>query len=126
MKKKINPGRNGEADQAFKAIVHDMAREPGVAQAKMFGCKGLKIKGKFFVVMVRGRLVVKLPEGRVKEVIARKQGKRFYHIYDPARIMKEWVSLEAAGNNWLDLACEAKHFVAQIKTKSEMRNGGKK
>ena len=113
-------------NRAFEAVVRSMSREPGVTQAKMFGCGGLKVRGKFFALTVRGRLVVKLPEGRVKEVIARKQGKQFFHIYDPSRIMKEWVSLEATDNDWLELAREAKYFVAQIKTKSGIRNGGKK
>ena len=116
MKKKNNPGRNGKANRTFESVVRAMSREPGVTQAKMFGCKGFKIKGKFFAVMVRGRLAVKLSESVVKEVIARKRGKQFHHIYDPNRIMKEWVSLEPIGNDWLKLVRKAKHFVAQIKT----------
>ena len=101
-------------NRTFEAVVRAMSREPGVTQSKMFGCEGLKVKDKFFVVMVRDRLVVKLPEGRVKEVIAKKQGKQFYHIHDQNRIMKEWVSLEAACSDWLELTREAKYFVAQI------------
>ena len=120
MKKKINPSRNGKANQAFEKVVDAMSRAPGVIQAKMFGCEGLKIKGRFFAVVVRGRLAVKLPEERVKEVIARKQGKQFFHIYDSSWIMKEWVSLETTGNGWLKLVRKAKYFVAQI------RNRGKK
>ena len=92
-----------------------MSHAPGVIQAKMFGCEGLKIKGRFFAALVGGRLVLKLPEERVKEVIAKKQGKQFFHIYDPGRIMKEWVSLEPTTNDWLKLAREAKYFVAEIK-----------
>ena len=119
-KNKIHPGRDGEADRSFEAVVRAMSHAPGVVQAKMFGCEGLKIKGRFFAVLVRGGLAVKLPERSVKEVIARKQGKQFFHIYDSSRIMKEWVSLETTGNDWLKLVWNAKYFVAQT------RNGGKK
>ena len=115
MKKKINPGRSGETNRAFETVVRAMSRVPDVIQAKMFGCDGLKIKGRFFAVMVRGRLAVKLPESAVQEVIARKQGQQFYHIYDPSRMMKEWVSLEPNSNDWLELAREAKYFAAQMK-----------
>ena len=126
MKSNKHLRRDGETNPAFEEVVRAMSRTPGVTQAKMFGCEGLKFKGRFFAVMVRSRLAVKLPESAVQEVIARKQGKQFYHIYDPNRIMKEWVSLEPIVNNWLELAREAKYFVAQIKTKSEIRNRGKK
>ena len=127
MKSNKNPRRDGEVNHAFEGVVRAMSRAPSVTRAKMFGCEGLKIKGKFFVVMVRGRLAVKLPENVVNEMTARKQGKQFHHIYDSNRIMKEWVSLEPTVNNWLELARKAKYFVAQIKTKSEIRNNrGKK
>ena len=117
MKSNKHPRRDGETNPAFEGVVRAMSRTPGVTQAKMFGCEGLKVQGKFFAVTVRGRLVVKLQEGRVKEVIARKQGKQFYHIYNPNRMMKEWVSLEPNSNDWLELAREAKYFVAQNKKK---------
>jgi hypothetical protein len=98
-------------DRVFKTILRVMSRSPGVAQGKMFGVEGLKINGKFFVVIVRGRLAVKLPGATVKEIIAKKQGKQFCHIYNPNRIMKEWVLLDATGKNWLEFVQMAKTFV---------------
>ncbi len=80
---------------------------------KGFGSSGqLRIKGKIFVMLVRGRLVVKLPRQRVDRLIAAGQGQRF----DPGRgrLMQEWFSLDpAAETDWLTLANEALNFVAR-------------
>ena len=122
MKSRRDSGRPGEEERDFAALIRSMSRNPGVTQARMFGREGLRVNGRFFAVKVRGRLVVKLPVGRVKEVIARKQGRQFYHIYDPNRIMREWVSVEASGDDWLELAREARDFVTQIEAGRKSRN----
>jgi hypothetical protein len=57
-----------------------------------------------------GQLVLKLPAGRVAQLIASGAG----GTYDAGkgRPMKEWVSLEPARQaDWLDLAAEAMEFV---------------
>jgi hypothetical protein len=61
-------------------------------------------------MLVRGRLVVKLPRERIDGLIAAGEGERF----DPGRgrLMKEWISLgPAADPRWLLLAKEALEFV---------------
>lgn len=68
------------------------AATEGVAKAKMFGSDGLKVGGKFFASLSKGRFVVKLPKARVDELVDQGKGERF----DPGsgRAMKEWVVLE--------------------------------
>ena len=77
----------------------------------MFASDGLKTGGKFFAIVSKGDLVVKLPAARVDELVAEGSGRRF----DPGhgRQMKEWVSLRPADEE----ACaayvdEARRFVA--------------
>jgi hypothetical protein len=78
---------------------------------KGFGSAGqLRIGGKIFAMLVRGRLVVKLPRTRIDGLIAAGEGERF----DPGRgrLMQEWFSLgPSADSSWLLLANEALAFV---------------
>lgn len=102
----------------FTSIVQKMLKERGVTQAKMFGASGLKIGRKMFVMSVKGELIIKLPKERVNILIASKQGKHFYHIFDKSRLMKEWVSIGYKyKSNWFKLAREAKDFVASTQKK---------
>lgn len=111
MPRRHDHSSESRADRVFKTILRVMSRSPGVAQGGMFGVAGLKVNGKFFVVMVRHGLAVKLPEATVKEIVTKRQGKQFCHIYAPNRIMKEWVLLDATGKNWLEFVQMAKTFV---------------
>jgi TfoX/Sxy family transcriptional regulator of competence genes len=78
-----------------------VAEEPGVEKARMFASDGLKTDGKFFAMVSKGDLVVKLPAARVDELEESGAGRRF----DPGhgRLMKEWAALEPADEK----ACEA-------------------
>jgi hypothetical protein len=79
---------------------------------KGFGSSGqLRIGGKIFAMLVRGRLVVKLPRQRVAALIATGEGEPF--DTGSGRLMKEWLSLsQTATLDWLALAQEAMDFVA--------------
>ena len=100
-------------DTPFTPIVQKMLKERGVTQAKMFGASGLKIGRKMFAMSVKGKLIIKLPKERVDILIASKQGKHFYHLFDKSRLMKEWVSIgHKHKSKWFKLVQEAKDFVA--------------
>lgn len=76
-----------------------------------FGSSALQIGGKIFAMLTRGRLVVKLPRGRVDALVASGDGERF----DPGhgRLMKEWLSVAPTSEQeWLPLAREAMRYVA--------------
>jgi len=77
----------------------------------MFGSTGLKINGKVFAVLYKGRLVLKLSKERVETLVESGQG----NYFDPGhgRVSKGWVSVKPeAKANWLGMAKEAKDFVA--------------
>lgn len=74
-------------DQMVEALT---GGRPDVEPTSMFGSTGLKVHGKTFAMLVKGRLVVKLPRHRVEELLAAGAGDRF----DPGhgRPMREWAS----------------------------------
>ena len=67
---------------------------------------------KIFAMLVKGKLVVKLPKPRVDALVASGDGERFDPRHD-GRLMKEWLSVEPTSEEeWLPLAREAMEFVA--------------
>lgn len=105
-------------EEHFAMIVGELLSSPGVTppaddsqSKKSFGSSALKIHNKIFAMLVRGRLVVKLPKARVDAIVTTGDGERF----DPKRngqLMKEWVCLEPTSElAWLDAAREAMQFV---------------
>ncbi|SRR5229473_4974312 len=94
----------------FEPVVRVFHSDTKVTQARMFGSPGLKINGKVFAMLVKGKLVVKLPKERVDALVASGDGQHF----DPGhgRLMKEWVAIApVTKEKWLSLAKEARDFV---------------
>jgi TfoX/Sxy family transcriptional regulator of competence genes len=104
--------RSQQAQDRFHAILGSYAGAPDVNIGKMFGSTGLKTNGKVFAMLVKDKLVIKLPKTRVDELVTTGRGLPF----DPGhgRLMKEWVSVEMTGDatDWSALVEEAKAFVA--------------
>jgi hypothetical protein len=79
---------------------------------RAFGATSLKTDGRIFAMLVKGRLVVKLPATRVTQLVEDRAGERF----DPGkgRVQKEWLSVfdEDLGT-WQTLASEAESYVAR-------------
>ena len=106
-------------EERFAAIVEELLSNPDVTppsdesqSKKRFGSSGLRIHNKIFAMLVRGKLVVKLPRPRVDALIASGDGERFDPRHD-GRLMKEWVSIEPTSEEqWLNLSREAMEFVA--------------
>lgn len=69
----------------------------------------LSVNGKIFAMLVKRKLVAKLPTERVDEIVSRGHGEHF----DPGhgRLMKEWVVVGPGDANWLELAKKAYRFV---------------
>ena len=79
---------------------------------RAFGSTSLKTDGKIFAMLVKDRLVVKLPAARVVELAGEGVGEPF----DPGhgRIQKEWLSVAGAEpDQWRSLATESEAFVAR-------------
>jgi hypothetical protein len=101
------------AEDRYAAIVEQLLRQPDVAhnptESKRFGSSALTTGGHIFAMLVRGRLVVKLPRGRVDELVEGGEGQRF--DAGRGRPMKEWLSIDPASEErWLDLVIEALEF----------------
>lgn len=96
-------------DPAFAPIAKAFEKDRDVSIGKMFGSLGLKVDGKVFAMVVKGRFVAKLPKSRVDELVGAGRGEHF----DPGhgKLMKEWVSVPSAKAAWLELAREAHRFV---------------
>jgi TfoX/Sxy family transcriptional regulator of competence genes len=107
--KKKTATEDAGQDPGFAPIIQAFAKDSDVSLGKMFGAVGLKVNGKVFAMVVRGRFVAKLPKPRVDELVGRGQGEHF----DPGhgKPMKEWVSIPSGKTSWLELAHEAHRFV---------------
>ena len=78
---------------------------------RAFGATSLKANGKIFAMLVKDKLVVKLPRKRVDELVDAGVGERF----DPGhgRIQKQWLSIfSQEPGEWLDLATQSEEFVS--------------
>jgi hypothetical protein len=95
--------------ERYLALVDDLVRLDGVTPPRGgsgFGRGSLRYRGKIFAMLVRGRLVVKLPEVRVAELITAGAGVAF--DANKGTPMREWLSVDPGSSaDWLSLATEA-------------------
>lgn len=110
-RKKTKSTERVEIDALFVSVVRAFDGIPGVTSGKLFSSYGLKVDGKIFAMFGRGRLVVKLPKGRVDEMVGAGKAERF----DPGhgRVMKEWAAFQGEEAKWVELAREAYKFVKE-------------
>jgi hypothetical protein len=105
-------------DELFAAMVDQFARRPSVTPPTdapgsegKFGSAALKVNNRIFAMLVRHRLVLKLPRKRVDALVASGEGDHF--DAGKGRAMAEWFALAATSQvAWLSLAEEAMEFVA--------------
>ena len=110
-------------DERYETLVRSVlsrsrsARLPGARSAhisiegKGFGSTGqLKVGGRIFAMLVRGKLVLKLPRTRVDALVDSGDGERF--DAGKGRPMAEWFALSpTSSKRWLALSEEAIAFV---------------
>jgi len=96
----------------YADLVDELAGVPGVDPprgGRGFGRTALRYKTKIFAMLVRGRLVLKLPAARVDELVTGGDGVHF--DANKGTPMKEWLSLDPQSeHDWLPLAHEALTF----------------
>ena len=107
------------AVERYDAICRSLLDDPAVSRDSDetphrtgFGSAALKVDDKIFAMLVKGWLVVKLPQHRVDTLVTLGEGER----YDPGggRLMREWVTVgPEAEVPWLDLAREALTYVSE-------------
>ena len=105
-------------EERYAALIGELLNYPNVTPPpdgpqvkKKFGSTGLRVQNKIFAMLVKDRLVLKLPKARVNSLTASGDGEPFES--GPGRVMKEWLTLAPTSQHeWLDLAKEAMEFVA--------------
>ena len=99
-------------EHRYEDLVDELVGIDGVTPPRGgsgFGRSTVRYQGKIFVMLVRGRLVLKLPAPRVEELIAAGEGVHF--DANKGTPMREWLSLDpGSGQDWLALAREALDF----------------
>ena len=102
----------GRPDERYEDLVDQLVGTPGVTPPRGgggFGRSSLRYQGKIFAMLVRGRLVVKLPARRVDALVEAGDGVHF--DANKGTPMREWLSLDpGSSQDWLALACEALDF----------------
>jgi hypothetical protein len=83
-----------------------------IGEGRGFGSTGqLKANGKIFCMLVRDRLVLKLPRERVDDLVGSGHGERF--DAGKGKPMREWLALSPSSKmSWIPLAREAMAFVS--------------
>jgi hypothetical protein len=98
--------------ERYEDLIDELVGLPGVTppdRRSGFGRSAVRFNRKIFVMFVRGRLVLKLPEERVSELVASGHGVRF--DANKGTPMREWLSLHPRSDQeWLPLAREALAF----------------
>ena len=106
------PGQHEAPGDRFEDLVDELVGCPGVTPPRGgsgFGRSALRWEKKIFAMVVRGRLVLKLPASRVDALVAGGDGVRF--DANKGTPMKEWLSLDPESRlAWLPLAREALDF----------------
>jgi hypothetical protein len=101
------PGIDPQA--AFRVVVD---RHGGHAPAggRGFGSDALKVEGRIFASLSKGRLLLKLPAARVDDLIQSGIGERF--STGPGHPKHEWVTISPShASQWVELSEEARRFV---------------
>lgn len=101
-------------EQRYELLVTSIlarSRSARIGEGRGFGSTGqLKVKGKIFAMLVKGKLVVKLPSGRVDSLAAGGEGERF--DAGTGKHMREWFTLSSSSTQrWHTLAHEGMRFV---------------
>src|SRR5262245_20508707 len=99
----------GRPDERYEDLIDELVGAAGVTPPRGgggFGRSALRFQGKIFAMLVRRRLVVKLPAGRIDALVEAGDGVRF--DANKGTPMREWLSLDPeSGQDWLGLAREA-------------------
>jgi hypothetical protein len=107
----VNESQGAEAQRRIEQLVARFRPDPRVTEGTGFGkSRGLRVGGKIFAIFGDRELTVKLPEGRVDELIGRGIGIRF--DAGRGRSMREWITVPGThAEQWEVLTEESFDFV---------------
>lgn len=96
-------------DPRLNRLARLFAGDPSIDVRKAFATAALTVNGKIFAMIPKGALVLKLPHGRIEQLVGAGLAERFV---SGDRVLKEWVSLRLPEEDWPDLVQEARVFVS--------------
>ena len=85
------PKADNNPDELYVRLAAFFLGDAAITQSAKFG-KGIRYRDKVFAMLVKGELVVKLPEDSVVSLIQKKTGRAFMH---GKKAMKEWLVVES-------------------------------
>jgi hypothetical protein len=100
----------------FDALADDLATQPNVVRAKMFGMPSVTINGNAFLGFYAGSLICKLAGTDLAAALKLKGA----HLFDPmgGRPMKEWAQIPFAHSaKWKKFALAAQKYVSGLPAK---------
>jgi TfoX/Sxy family transcriptional regulator of competence genes len=102
------------AEETFDRLVAEHRGQPGVGFGRMFSRDGLTVHGKLFAMLVRDRLVVKVPAKQAAALVS--AGTAVPFEPSAGRVMKEWVcvDLPADPGLWRQLMIDARRYVGRL------------
>jgi len=99
-----------DGKQQFWKIAEPWLAKPGVTKSTMMGFPCLRLEGKYFASVHKDgtAMIIKLPEGRVLDLVAEGAGENFA----PAgRVFREWLAVPSdKSDTWADYLEEAHAF----------------
>jgi hypothetical protein len=101
------------AETLFWELAEGLLAEPSITRSTMMGYPCLRVNGAFFACVERssGHLVVKLPAGRVGELVA---GGDALPFAPNGRTFREWAAFPKADpEEWCAFLAEAREFVGR-------------
>ena len=103
---------DGAPEVLFLAMFDHFGETPRIEPSRRFGADALKVGGKIFASLSKGRLLIKLPPDRVGALIAAGVGERF--TTGQGRGKAAWVTVAPGAADWLALAEESRAYVASL------------
>jgi hypothetical protein len=101
-----------DADELFWQLAEELYADDAVTRSTMMGFPCLRVSGGYFASLDHSEqhLIVKLPAGRVDELVASGAGLSFA---PNGRVFREWVAIpEPDSEDWRAYLAEARAFVA--------------
>ena len=106
-----------DSQKKYDALAEDLAEQPNVVRAKMFGMPSVRVNGTAFLGYFRGSLVCKL-HGDAHAAALKLKGAQLFDPSEMNRPMKEWVQIpEAHGAKWKKFAHEALKYGSSLPPK---------
>jgi hypothetical protein len=111
-------------DPRFLAVVAALEGLPGFSlmESNSRATRGLTLEGKSFGMSSHGRLILKLGEERVAELIATGIGSPFYP--SAGRPMNGWIEITEPDADWVKLTTKAHRIAAAAERPAKHRASG--